>query len=95
MAFEAYVGTKNEVDRLFEIYFQEEAKSAVTNPEMMLRLKYCVASLVPGSPMSAFFISLLLSIHTCHGLLVRLASPRKYDGHSPLFVLPAFNFLYL
>lgn len=95
MAFEACVGTKNEVYRLFEIYFQEEAKSAVTNLEMMLRLKYCVAPLVAGSPMSGFFISLVLSIHTCHGLLVRLASPRKYDGHSPLFVLPAFNFLYL
>lgn len=95
MAFEACVGTNNKVDRFFEIDFQEEANSAVTNPEMMLRLKYCVASLVPGSPMSGFFISPVFSIHTCHRLLVRLASPRKYDDHSPVFVLPAFNFLYL
>lgn len=57
MAFEASVGTKNKVDRVFEIYFLEEAESAVTKPEMILRFKYCMASLVPGSQMSAFIIN--------------------------------------
>lgn len=58
MAFEASVGTKSEVDGFFEIYFLEEAKSAVTKHEMMLRLKYRMASLVPGTQMSGFFITL-------------------------------------
>lgn len=57
MAFEASAGMKNEVDRLFEIYFLEESESAVTKPEMILRFKYCMASLVPGSQMSAFVIT--------------------------------------
>ena len=58
MAFEASVGTKSEAARFFEIYFLEEAKSTVTKREMILRLKYCVASLVPGTQMSGFFITL-------------------------------------
>lgn len=91
MALKLVLELKMRLDKFFEIYFQEKTKSAVTNPEMMLRLKYCVASLVPGSLMSGFFIRLVLSVHTCHGLLVRLASLRKYDGHSPLFILLAFN----
>lgn len=54
IAFEASVGIKNETDRFFEIYFLDEAKSAVTKCETILRLKYHVASLVSGTQMSGF-----------------------------------------
>lgn len=70
MAFESAVGANNEADRFWEDYFLEQEKSAAIKPEIVLRLKYCTASLVQVLRCQDYLEALVLSIQTPHELLV-------------------------